>query len=201
MINPPPNSVQEIKLITGDYDPEFGSTAGMVAQFVTKSGTNQLHGSVYEYNQNAATFATTPSPGARRSSRTTGTRRLSLGGPVKKDRYLPLEIINLHGLDRQNFRRHYRSNPGLSSRRLQCFCRNESYLRPFYRKPRRHRAHRLSRNVIPATGSVRSPRTSGICCRCQISIKALTKIFSATNRSSQYQPIRPAGRLEHLRQG
>ena len=87
VINPPPDSVQEIKLITGDYDPEFGSTAGMVAQFVTKSGTNQIHGSVYEYNQNAATFAATPFTGGQPVQPYNWNQGgVSLGGPVKKDK-------------------------------------------------------------------------------------------------------------------
>ena len=60
IINPPPDSIQELKITTADYDPEFGNTAGMVAQYVTKSGTNELHGSVFYLNQNSATFAADP---------------------------------------------------------------------------------------------------------------------------------------------
>jgi outer membrane receptor protein involved in Fe transport len=87
VINPPPDSVQELKVITADYDPEFGNTAGMVAQFVTKSGTNQFHGSVYEYNQNYATFAATPFTGGLPAQPYNWNQAgFSLGGPIKKDK-------------------------------------------------------------------------------------------------------------------
>ena len=87
VINPPPDSVQELKVITADYDPEFGNTAGMVAQFVTKSGSNQFHGSVYEYNQNSATFAATPFTGGLPAQPYNWNQAgFSLGGPIKKDK-------------------------------------------------------------------------------------------------------------------
>ena len=60
LIDPPVDSVQEVKITTADYDPEFGNTAGMVAQYVTKSGTNDFHGSVFYYNRNSDTFAADP---------------------------------------------------------------------------------------------------------------------------------------------
>ena len=60
LIDPPVDSVQEVKITTADYDPEFGNTAGMVAQYVTKSGTNNFHGSVFYYNRNSDTFAANP---------------------------------------------------------------------------------------------------------------------------------------------
>ena len=87
VINPPPDSVQELKIITADYDPEFGNTAGMVAQFVTKSGTNRLHGSVYEYNRNNATFAPTPFTGGLPAQPYNWNQAgFSLGGPIRKDK-------------------------------------------------------------------------------------------------------------------
>ena len=60
LIDPPVDSVQEVKITTADYDPEFGNTAGMVAQYITKSGTNEFHGSVFYYNRNSDTFAADP---------------------------------------------------------------------------------------------------------------------------------------------
>jgi outer membrane receptor protein involved in Fe transport len=88
VINPPPDSVQEVKVITADYDPEFGNTAGMVAQYVTKSGTNQIHGSVFEYNENSATFAATPifAGGPSTPPYNWNQGGFSLGSPVKKDK-------------------------------------------------------------------------------------------------------------------
>lgn len=60
VIVPNQDSVQEMKVTTAAYDPEYGASAGMVAQYVTKSGTNQFHGSLFEFNRNRATFAADP---------------------------------------------------------------------------------------------------------------------------------------------
>jgi hypothetical protein len=57
---PNQDSIGEMKITTAAFDPEFGSSAGMVAQFVTKSGTNDLHGSAFWYNRNSASFAADP---------------------------------------------------------------------------------------------------------------------------------------------
>ncbi len=48
------DGVQEFKLITNNFDAEFGRNSGSQLQIVTKSGTNQFHGSAYEFHQNAA---------------------------------------------------------------------------------------------------------------------------------------------------
>ncbi|MFC5864024.1 TonB-dependent receptor domain-containing protein [Acidicapsa dinghuensis] len=46
---PPVDSVQEFKIITNPYDAQYGLLAGGVEDVTLKSGTNQLHGDVYEY--------------------------------------------------------------------------------------------------------------------------------------------------------
>ena len=60
IIVPPEDSVQELKVTTSNYDPEYGSVGGMAAQYVTKAGTNTLHGSAYWFIKNSATFAANP---------------------------------------------------------------------------------------------------------------------------------------------
>jgi outer membrane receptor protein involved in Fe transport len=103
VINPPPDGVQELKIITADYDPEFGNTAGMVAQYVTKSGTNHLHGSVYEYNQNSATFAPTPfSGGLPAQPYNWNQAGFSAGGPIKRDKLFVFGDFQLVRLNSQN---------------------------------------------------------------------------------------------------
>src|SRR2546427_577232 len=52
MINPPIEGVQEFKLITSGFSAEYGKYAGGVLSVVTKSGTNRLRGSVYEFLRN-----------------------------------------------------------------------------------------------------------------------------------------------------
>ena len=52
IINPNIDSLQELKITTSNYDAEFGSVAGALMQATTKSGTNHLHGTGFEYVQN-----------------------------------------------------------------------------------------------------------------------------------------------------
>jgi hypothetical protein len=46
---PPVDAVQEFKIITNSYDAQYGRTAGGIVNVLLKSGTNTLHGSVYEF--------------------------------------------------------------------------------------------------------------------------------------------------------
>ena len=52
MISPPLDGVQEFKLITSGFAAEYGKYAGGVLSVVTKSGTNRLRGSFYEFLRN-----------------------------------------------------------------------------------------------------------------------------------------------------
>jgi outer membrane receptor protein involved in Fe transport len=47
----PLDSVQEYKVITSDFSAQYGRASGGVVNVVTKSGTNQYHGSLYEFNR------------------------------------------------------------------------------------------------------------------------------------------------------
>jgi hypothetical protein len=51
---PNPDALQEFSVQTNNYSAEYGRTYGAVVNIVTKSGTNQLHGSVFEYMRNGA---------------------------------------------------------------------------------------------------------------------------------------------------
>lgn len=52
VINPPIESIQEFKMMTSGYSAEYGRYAGGMLSAVTKSGTNQFHGSLYEFIRN-----------------------------------------------------------------------------------------------------------------------------------------------------
>ena len=52
-INPPVDSVQEFKVMVNSYDAQFGRTSGGTMVMVTKSGANQLHGVLYDYERHS----------------------------------------------------------------------------------------------------------------------------------------------------
>lgn len=87
--NAPIESVQEFRTTTADVGAEDGRSAGGQMQLVTKSGTNNFHGSAYEYNRTAATAANdffNNSAGVARPALTRNQFGGTLGGPAKKDR-------------------------------------------------------------------------------------------------------------------
>ncbi|HEX3891494.1 MAG TPA: carboxypeptidase regulatory-like domain-containing protein [Terracidiphilus sp.] len=53
-VTPPPDALQEFALQTRTYSAEFGTSAGAVVNVSTKSGTNALHGDVWDYLENSA---------------------------------------------------------------------------------------------------------------------------------------------------
>src|SRR3954452_8808563 len=80
-------AVKEFQVIASGANAEFGRTAGGVVNVITKSGTNTIHGSLFEYFRDesltAAASGGTPLTGFRRNQ-FGGTLR----GPVKKDKLL-----------------------------------------------------------------------------------------------------------------
>jgi len=49
---PPPDALQEVKVLTNTYSAEYGRNSGSVFNVVTRSGTNEVHGSVWEFLRN-----------------------------------------------------------------------------------------------------------------------------------------------------
>ena len=52
VLNPPAESVQELKMETNNYSAEFGRAGGGLILITTRSGTNELHGAAYEFFRN-----------------------------------------------------------------------------------------------------------------------------------------------------
>jgi Carboxypeptidase regulatory-like domain/TonB-dependent Receptor Plug Domain/TonB dependent receptor len=85
LMSPNPDSVQEFRVITSNYNAEYGRSAGGVVTVATKSGTNQLHGSLYEFLRNEKLDARSffqPSVSPLKRHQFGG----SVGGPVLHDR-------------------------------------------------------------------------------------------------------------------
>ena len=54
MVNVPPFSIDEFRVMSPTYDAEFGRTAGSQISVITRSGGNAFHGDVYEFLRNSA---------------------------------------------------------------------------------------------------------------------------------------------------
>jgi hypothetical protein len=52
VVNPNPDAVQEFRVLESTYGAEYGRNAGGIVSIVSKSGTNNLHGTLYDYVRN-----------------------------------------------------------------------------------------------------------------------------------------------------
>ncbi|HLZ41220.1 MAG TPA: carboxypeptidase regulatory-like domain-containing protein [Candidatus Sulfotelmatobacter sp.] len=95
VLNVPPDSVQEFRVTTANSTAESGYSSGAQVALVTKTGTNNFHGSVYEYNRNTIFSANDPflkesQLGSGEANKAPKLLRnvfgATLGGPVMKNR-------------------------------------------------------------------------------------------------------------------
>jgi len=85
LIYPSIDAIAEFKFVTNSYGPEYGQASGGIVSVITKSGTNQFHGTAYYSGRNDAInarpyFASGKVPLKRNDY------GFSFGGPVKKDK-------------------------------------------------------------------------------------------------------------------
>ena len=83
------DAMQEFRIQTSSFAPEFGRTPGAQVSIVTRSGTNALHGSLFEYFRNEALDASdwfVNFNGLRKPEQRFNDFGGVLGGPVRKDR-------------------------------------------------------------------------------------------------------------------
>ena len=89
VLNPNPDMIEEFKILTNSYSAEYGRNAGGVVSVVTKSGTNALHGTAYDYIRNDALNANSFFNNAGGLPKDILKRNQfggTLGGPVLKDK-------------------------------------------------------------------------------------------------------------------
>ncbi|MFZ0980021.1 MAG: TonB-dependent receptor, partial [Candidatus Acidiferrales bacterium] len=84
---PPQESVKEFRVVNNSFGADYGRAMGGIVNIVTKSGTNDLHGTAYEYLQNSAADARdllqpAPLPHELRQNQF----GVALGGPIEKDK-------------------------------------------------------------------------------------------------------------------
>ena len=84
-VQPSPDSVEEFRILTNGFDAEYGRNSGSVVNVVTKSGTNQFHGDLYEFNRNRSLNAKNYLDPTKESF-ILNQFGATLGGPIKKDR-------------------------------------------------------------------------------------------------------------------
>src|SRR6202790_1340531 len=85
LIVPDLDSISEFRILTNNFDSEYGNYSGGIVNVVTKSGANQLHGSGFEFLRNTALDAKNffdPAVETYRQNQFGGT----LGGPVVKNK-------------------------------------------------------------------------------------------------------------------
>jgi hypothetical protein len=87
-VTSPVDAIREFEVATSTYDTSFGRNGGGQVNVVTRSGGNQVHGTMYEFFRNGAMGATNffapsgqPPPTYQRNQ-----FGATLGGPIKKDR-------------------------------------------------------------------------------------------------------------------
>ena len=86
---PPVDATQEFRIQTNNFAAEYGRSAGAVVNFSIKSGTNQIHGTVYEFFRNKSLDANNffqNRAGNPRAALSYNQFGASIGGPIRKDR-------------------------------------------------------------------------------------------------------------------
>jgi Carboxypeptidase regulatory-like domain len=98
-LSPSPDAVQEFKVQTGSYSAEMGGAGGGQVNIVTRSGTNQFHGTVYEFLRNSALDARTFNEMDSSNHLVQNNFGASLGGPIVSNK--TFFFVNYEGLRRQ----------------------------------------------------------------------------------------------------
>ena len=165
---PSNEAIQTVNVVTTSPDAEQGLTNGAAVNVQTKSGTNQLHGSLFEYNVNSAfkarPFFLPPTRASPNSSRTISADRSADGSSRTSC------SISAATKARSSAR------PG----RIRSACPRrrsapatcplvDADLRSQHRQPGRNRPDSVRRQHHSREGSVRSRRNSSRLCRCRIS--------------------------------
>jgi Carboxypeptidase regulatory-like domain/TonB dependent receptor len=85
VLKPPVDAITEFRILTHNSTAEFGNSLGSTTNIITKSGTNSVHGAVWEFLRNDALdaknfFATSVEPLKQNQFGAT------IGGPIRKDK-------------------------------------------------------------------------------------------------------------------
>ncbi len=90
----PLDGVQEFRVITSNFEPQYGRASGGVVNVTTKSGTNSFHGTVYEFNRLSdytSNTVTNAQEGLPKGTYTRNQFGYEIGGPIKRDKLFFME--------------------------------------------------------------------------------------------------------------
>ena len=93
-----PEAIQEYRVITNNYSAQYGKAGGFVTDTVLRSGTNELHGSLFEYNR-IQKLAANDFFSNREGIKDSLVRNQfggSLGGPIKKNKTFAFGSVEIH---------------------------------------------------------------------------------------------------------
>lgn len=82
---PPPDFLSQVEAVLNNYGAQYGHNTGAILNVVTRSGANQIHGSLWEYNQNTAFNASNYYTGITNPSHI-NRFGATVGGPVIRNR-------------------------------------------------------------------------------------------------------------------
>src|SRR6266436_1417798 len=91
-VQPSPDSIAEFRVLTNTFDAEYGRNSGSVVNVITKSGTNAVHGNLYEFfrntklNANPYCLAAVDDVVCDKPQSNQNQFGGTLGGPIVKDR-------------------------------------------------------------------------------------------------------------------
>src|SRR5438876_194634 len=135
VVNPNLDAIEETKIIHQDYDAEFGKAIGAIVTTQTKSGTNEIHGSGFEFERSNSKFAGNVIPANRLSAQAaallskiplpnttratpfldnffaSGNNTLDSNGFDVRSDFVATNKVNVFG--RYSFQQFKRSGPGL----------------------------------------------------------------------------------------
>ena len=92
---PPPDAVQEIRIQTDNFTAEYGNNSGSQVSVTSKAGTNQLHGSLWEFLRNDKLNARSVFQTRRAQTRQNQFGGAG-GGPIRRDR-LRIRLLSAPG--------------------------------------------------------------------------------------------------------
>lgn len=83
---PPPDFLSQIEALIGNYGAQYGHNTGGIVNILTKSGSNAIHGSVWEYDQNTA-FNASNYYTQRTNQSHINRFGATVGGPILRERF------------------------------------------------------------------------------------------------------------------